>query len=149
MHLLWAMRNGLFTSMRSDHWILVVIEPKECRATYLDSMKRVKKDFTNLKKVLDAALFEYKHKGGIIVAKKILRASHTTSISVAGNSRIRVSRVGTMSFPIWTILYGPGTHLASLQTYANGVPTSRSFRMTGGLSLHITKTSLLLSSTKK
>lgn len=43
--------------------------PKESKAYYFDSMKREKKNYTLLKKVLDDALFDFAHKGGTVAKR--------------------------------------------------------------------------------
>jgi hypothetical protein len=64
----------MFTCLRSDHWILLVLMPKSSCSYFMDSLKAKKKDYTLLKSVLDDAMFKFNFTGGHIV-KKFMRGA--------------------------------------------------------------------------
>ena len=75
---------GLLICLRSEHCLLIVIYPCVSRTIFLDSTRSKAKDFSKIKKVLDEALHNYHHNGGVILTKKydnvtkVLRFGHRT-----------------------------------------------------------------------
>ena len=88
-----------FRVLCSDtHCTLILLSPKYSMATYFDSGRQSKKDYTNIKKVLDDALPGYATSGGTFTGQFVRTAStpsHTIRISAASSSRLAVRRMPT------------------------------------------------------
>lgn len=61
---------GLLNFLCSDHCVLVVMHPQICSAFIMDStMRSVKKEYTDLRDVMDEALYHFDNFGGHITRK--------------------------------------------------------------------------------
>ena len=60
----------MFTCLRSDQWVLIILAPRDGKAYYMDFMK-VKKKFKTkcVSAVLDNALQVYAEQGGLVAQK--------------------------------------------------------------------------------
>jgi hypothetical protein len=59
----------VYSVLRSNHWVLLVLRPQRCNCYLLDSTKSPGKDWSLLKDLLDDCLFDWNTTGGHTVEK--------------------------------------------------------------------------------